>query len=224
MSNPTLFLDHDGVICLDTEWGSRFSKQKKCGRKMSQSVESLPVDARFDNFNKESVTVLNEILEITNADIVVSSDWRFYATIEEMGDYYTLQGIIKKPISFTPHINDCTNYDDSFYWDRDWDSEQCRVLEIQQYLQDNPSIDKWVSIDDMDLSIHLNYPQWGLSNFVKTDSNGIGICKYGVKDKVLSFLTKQNIKLSKENEICPIHSTLLDKEGLCLKCLNENHR
>ena len=56
-----IFLDHDGVICLATEWGGRFKKQQKAGRKLSQSVLSLSVDARFDNFNKKAVAVLNEI-------------------------------------------------------------------------------------------------------------------------------------------------------------------
>ena len=52
-----IFLDHDGVICLSTEWGGRFKKQTKVGRKLSQSVLSLPVDARFDNFNKKAITI-----------------------------------------------------------------------------------------------------------------------------------------------------------------------
>ena len=43
--------------------GRKTQKTKKLGRKLSQSVESLPVDARFDNFNKKAVDVLNEILE-----------------------------------------------------------------------------------------------------------------------------------------------------------------
>ena len=46
-----IFLDHDGVICLATEWGGRFKKQREAGRKLSQSVASLPVLSRFDNFN-----------------------------------------------------------------------------------------------------------------------------------------------------------------------------
>ena len=26
---PVIFLDHDGVLCLATEWGGRFRKQKQ---------------------------------------------------------------------------------------------------------------------------------------------------------------------------------------------------
>jgi hypothetical protein len=58
-----IFLDNDGVICLSTEWGGRFKKQEKAGRKMSQSVGSLDVKYRFDNFNKKAITVLNAIIE-----------------------------------------------------------------------------------------------------------------------------------------------------------------
>ena len=72
-----IFLDHDGVICLATEWGGRFKKQSKHGRKMSQSVLSLPVDCRFDNFNKKAIDVLNEILEENTNDPATSDgiDW-----------------------------------------------------------------------------------------------------------------------------------------------------
>mgnify|MGYP003703952731 CR=1 FL=1 len=54
-----IFLDHDGVICLSTEWGGRFKKQRKAGRKLSQSIASLPVESRFDNFNKKAIKILN---------------------------------------------------------------------------------------------------------------------------------------------------------------------
>ena len=83
-----IFLDNDGVICLSTEWGGRHKKQQKAGRKMSQSVNSLDVEYRFDNFNKKAIAILNAIIEETGAEIVVSSDWKKHATLEELGDYY----------------------------------------------------------------------------------------------------------------------------------------
>ncbi len=51
-----IFLDHDGVICLSDNWGSRFKKQKKARRKLSQSVMTMPIDARFDNLIIKSVS------------------------------------------------------------------------------------------------------------------------------------------------------------------------
>lgn len=188
-----IFLDHDGVICLSTEWGSRFKKQTKVGRKLSQSVESLPVDARFDNFNKKAVKILNEILEETGAEIVVSSDWKRWANVEEMGEYYESKGIIKKPIAFTPNLGQCTWYD-NWAWSRDWDLEMSRVIEIKQYLHDHPEITHWVSIDDLDMGktgikwgVEFEH-DWALDNFVLTPRGNEGIKQSGIKEKVIKFL------------------------------------
>lgn len=193
-----IFLDHDGVICLSSEFGGRFKKQRKAGRKLSQSIGSLPVLARFDNFNKKAVEVLNEILEITGAEIVVSSDWKRWADVEEMGEYYESQGIIKKPIDFTPNLGNCTWYIDEykagFPWSREWDLEQTRSIEIKQYLFDHPEITHWVSIDDLNMgktgmhySVEFEH-DWGLDNFVLTPKSTEGIKQTGVKEKILNLL------------------------------------
>ena len=188
-----IFLDHDGVICLSTEWGGRFKKQTKVGRKLSQSVESLPVDARFDNFNKKAVKILNEILEETGAEIVVSSDWKRWANVEEMGEYYESKGIVKKPIALTPNLGQCTWYD-NWAWSRDWDLEMSRVIEIKQYLHDHPEITHWVSIDDLDMGktgkkwgVDFEH-DWALDNFVLTPRGNEGIKQSGIKEKVIKFL------------------------------------
>jgi len=191
-----IFLDHDGVICLSTEWGGRYKKQKKWGgRKLSMTSHEIPVEYRFDNFNKKAVKVLNEILKETNAEIVVSSDWKKHANLEEIGEYYESQGISKKPISFTPDLNHCTNYDETFQWIRQWTSEQSRSLEIKQYLTNHPEITKWVAIDDLNMGkTGLLYygmefdHDWGLENFVWTPKENEGIKQLGLKDKVIKIL------------------------------------
>jgi hypothetical protein len=193
-----IFLDHDGVICLSTEWGGRFKKHRKAGRKLSQSVASLPVLSRFDNFNKKAIKVLNDILDETGAEIVVSSDWKRWADVEEMGVYYESQGIKKKPIAFTPNLSQCTKYIEDypagFMWSRSWDLEQTRSIEIKQYLHDHPEITHWVSIDDLRMGkTGLDYGEpyeheWGLDNFVETPKGSEGIKQSGIKDKVLTFL------------------------------------
>ncbi len=94
-----IFLDNDGVICLANNWGGRMKKQKKWGgRKMSMTNREIPIQYRFDDFDDKAIKVLNSILEETGAEIVVSSDWRFHATLEELGEYYLSQGILKAPI------------------------------------------------------------------------------------------------------------------------------
>lgn len=190
----TIFLDHDGVICLSTEWGGRFKKQTEARRKLSQSIDSLPVEARFDNFNKKAIEILNEILEITGAEIVVSSDWKKWANVEELGEYYEQQGIAKKPIAFTKNLNDC-EIPQNFPWSRTYDLEQSRSLEIKQYLKDHPEITHWVAVDDLNMGIPQTHESWGeiemdwgLTNFVLTPKGSEGIKQTGIKEKIIKFL------------------------------------
>jgi len=192
-----IFLDNDGVICLSTEWGGRFKKQQKAGRKMSQSVMALDVEYRFDNFNKKAVAVLNSIIEETGAEIVVSSDWKRWATVEELGDYYESQGIIKRPIDATSFCKDLYNEggaahlkDEDIDWSRTWLLEQERHVEILYWLQQHPEVTHWVAIDDLNMA--KNYDnierKWGLENFVLTPRAMEGIKQSGIKEKVLEFL------------------------------------
>jgi hypothetical protein len=189
-----IFLDHDGVICLSTEWGGRFKKQKEWGgRKLSMTTLEMPVEYRFDNFNEKAIKVLNEILEETGAEIVVSSDWKRWATVEELGEYYESKGIIKKPIALTPNLGQCTWYD-NWAWSSEWDLEMTRVIEIKQYLHDHPEITHWVSIDDLDMGkTGIKWDgafehDWALDNFVLTPKGNEGIKQSGIKEKVIKFL------------------------------------
>jgi hypothetical protein len=203
-----IFLDNDGVICLANNWGSRRKKQEKWGGlKLSMTMHEIPLEYRFDNFDPKAVIVLNEILEETNAEIVVSSDWRLYATLEELGDYYESQGIIKRPIGVTDVFH-FTNWrdegfvpnDEDFPWSRNDYREQERHFEIMRYLGNYPSIKNWVAIDDLNMGININTSwgacerEWGLSNFVWTPRDWEGIKQSGIKDKVLKFLKKDENK------------------------------
>ena len=195
-----IFLDHDGVICLSNNWGGRMKKQKEYGRKMSQSVNELPVEVRFDNFDKKAIDTLNEILEETGAEIVVSSDWKRWATVEEMGEYYESQGLKKKPIDCTPYFRDLMRDGKApkigeFHYQRFEDLEQERHFEILDYLRDHPEITHWVAIDDLNMGIDIVYTDgqedqryWGLTNFVWTPREDEGIKQSGIKEKILKFL------------------------------------
>jgi len=158
-----IFLDNDGVICLASNWGSRHKKQKEWGgRKLSMSMREIPLEYRFDNFDVKAVKVLNKILEETGAEIVVSSDWRLHATLDELGDYYESQGIIKRPIGGTELFH-FTNWKDEgfvpgheeFPWSRTDDREQERHFEIKRWLRDHPEVTHWVAIDDLNMGIHI---------------------------------------------------------------------
>jgi len=193
-----IFLDHDGVICLSSNWGGR---AKKWSKYRSENPESspdkmhAPVDVRFDNFDEKAVRILNSILEKTGAEIVVSSDWKRWADVDEMGEYYESQGIIKKPIAFTPDLGECTWYTKEVWvWSNRCDLEMSRVIEIKQYLHDHPEVTHWVSVDDLNMSktsTHDGYvieQDWGLENFVLTPRSNEGIKQSGIKEKILKFL------------------------------------
>ena len=179
-----IFLDNDGVICLAHNWGSRFKKQK---RSIAETVSDrdLPVEFRFDNFDQKAIKVLNQIIEQTDAEIVVSSDWRTWATLEELGEFYLSQGIIKKPIAFTPLMKDFADNDFQLFWYKRW-MERIRILEIKEWLKNN-QVDKWVAVDDLDMNPEFN-GGYGLDNFVLTPRSTEGIKQSGVKEKILGFL------------------------------------
>jgi hypothetical protein len=187
-----IFLDHDGVICLATEWGGRYKKRQKAGGiKASDSAKDMPVEYRFDNFNQKAVDILNDIIKQTGAEIVVSSDWKRWANCEEMGEYYESKGICKKPIAFTPDLQNCTVHGSLFIWSPEWDLEQTRSIEIKQYLHDHPEVTHWVAIDDLNMGKGEDWREaWGLDNFVLTPKSREGIKQNGIKEKIIDFLNK----------------------------------
>jgi hypothetical protein len=185
-----IFLDHDGVICLANNWGSRYKKREKADRNPGIDTHLMPVEFRFDNFDQKAIEVLNQIIEKTGAEIVVSSDWKRWADVTEMGEYYESKGIIKKPIALTPNLGQCTWYNDMVWiWSPKWDLEMTRVIEIKQYLHDHPEITHWVAIDDLNMGKNgESWKDWGLDNFVHTPLSREGIKQSGIYDKILKFL------------------------------------
>jgi hypothetical protein len=187
-----IFLDNDSVICLSNNWGSRIKKfQKFRSKNINVKFEDRPIDCRLDNFDKKAVKVLNSILEETGAEIVVSSDWRYHATLEELGDYYISQGIIKRPIDVTGMFKDL--------YPREWqrlrnyaELEYERSMEIKHWLNEHPEVTHWVAVDDLDMSEKFGdisgNSNKGLTNFVLTPKPSEGIKQSGIKDKIINFL------------------------------------
>ena len=131
-----IFLDLDGTICLSNNWGGRkkkFANYRSRNPESSKFIDEAPVDFRFDDFDKKAVKILNNILENTDAEIIISSDWRYHATLEELGIYFLSQGIIKKPIGITPQTKDI----DPKWWDtfkgNNNSIEHERVIEIKYW-------------------------------------------------------------------------------------------
>lgn len=121
-----LFLDHDGVLCLQKQWGTRFKKPNK-------------YDA--DLFDKECVQVVNEILiELPDTEIVVSSDWRHNMSLGMMREMYSWQGIIKQPIGFTDLVPGMSV-----------ELEVSRAKEINKWLNQHNITDNWCAVDDLNM-------------------------------------------------------------------------
>jgi hypothetical protein len=183
-----IFLDNDGVICLSSNWGGRskkWSSYRSENPESSRELKDAPVTVRFDDFDKKAVKILNQILIETGAQIVVSSDWKKHATLEELGDYYNSQGIIRRPIALTKSWVGCDK-PEGFAWKLSSKYEQERSFEINQYVKDNPEITHWVAIDDLDMTLGET---WGIKNFVLTPRMSEGIKQSGIKEKIMEFLT-----------------------------------
>ena len=194
-----LFLDNDGVICLSNNWGERAKKWANFKRD-NPDVEftDRPVQCRFDDFDSKAVKVLNEILEQTGAEIVVSSDWRLHANLEELGEYYESQGIIKRPIAVTDIFKDIFPKEwNAFRYRAELELE--RSMEIGHWLENHPEVTHWVAVDDLNMSPEFLSKYFsnnenedknpGLNNFVLTPRSREGIKQSGVKEKIIKFLT-----------------------------------
>lgn len=199
-----IFLDNDNVICLSNNWGSRSKKAQKYRKetgvlaRLSSSNFELPYHCRLDDFDKKAIKVLNEILELTGAEIVISSDWRYHATLLELQEYYLSQGIVKAPIDITSRTEDIKP---ELWKDLRFraDLELKRSIEIQDWLNKHPEVTHWVAVDDLNMSVdflsgHFTHKddldfRLGLTNFVHTPKSSEGIKQSGIKEKILSFLS-----------------------------------
>lgn len=151
-----LFLDHDGVI------------------------KPYGFESKIRFFDPSCIKILNEIISITDCELVVSSDWRLHYSLKNLSEIYEDEGIYKIPISVTP----------DFYRSRSSvlakqsslnALESIRAVEILRWLDsfgEKFHISKWCAVDDMKLPI---------VNFVYCDPNE-GLLQVGVKEKIIKFL------------------------------------
>jgi hypothetical protein len=79
-------------------------------------------------------------------------------------------GVLKAPIATTPnHVLKSMD-----------ELESTRVAEISEWLSSHPDVEKWVAIDDLDLS--------ALEFFVHTKKMNEGIKQSGIKEQILKLL------------------------------------
>ena len=163
---PIIFLDVDGVLSTFNEY---YRNRKKFWDKYEfADTLKLPYE-----FNKGCVKVLNEILEISDADIVLSSDWRTHWNLEELGNIFEFNKIIKRPIDVTEVFPTSFSY-----------LEKNRAHEIDIYRQKH-NLKNYVIVDDLDL-----LPFVPKDRFVQTTERE-GIKQSNVKEKILKILENE---------------------------------
>lgn len=143
-----IFLDIDGVLA--PEANSRLEQHPEF---------SYP-------FDMECVNVLNDVIRTTEAEIVLTSDWRvnFENNLSELNRLFKYNSLIKGPIDVTP------------------DFSKNRNKEIASYVNKNKAkIDSFVIIDDMPLTVHS-------LRFVNTKLE-IGIKEECIKQQIIEKLT-----------------------------------
>ena len=175
-----IFLDIDGVVALDKQFFMNRAKFHKKHPAMAELRVPYPWD-------EGAVKVLNEILDATDAEIVLSSDWRLHWNLDELKGIFTWNGVKKSPIAVTPNIVEKMSSD----------LEDERQYQIQEYKREHKP-ESWVAIDDLDMSIKFLGDRFaskddsdkkpGLKNFVHTPRSREGIKQSGIKKKVLKHL------------------------------------
>jgi hypothetical protein len=167
MKNKIIFLDIDGVIATNTQF---FSNSEKFRKKNKWAYE-LRVRYPFDS---GCVAILNEILNETNSEIVLSSDWKNIYSLDELDMIFKRNKVIKSPIDITPNIYVSLN-----------DATKNRAAQIEEYLNNN-SVDRYVVIDDLPVGKFMQITNDD-DKFVKTIERE-GLKQTGIKDKILKIL------------------------------------
>ena len=171
--NKVIFLDIDGVLATHKEFmmsSSRFMSKNTWAKKLF-----VPYP-----FNKGCVEVFNQILKDTNADIVLSSDWKDHWNIDELDLIFKSNGVINSPI-FTTHSK---KYKFSSNLEMD------RYYQIMDWVNYNKP-NSWVVIDDLNMT-SLFEGSGNLCNFFLTkDSEGIK--KTSLKNKIIQKLNELKV-------------------------------
>ena len=159
-NRPYIFLDIDGVLATTAQFYSKKRHEEwNCYR-----------------FDAKCVNVFNDILEATNAKIVLSSDWKTHYSLDAMNNIFEWNKIVTPLENVTDDLWDGEKY-------RSVDQlEEVRAMEILKYVNDH-DIHQWVAIDDLDLSPYISD-----SNFVNTPRSNEGIKQSGKKLKILKRL------------------------------------
>ena len=167
-----IFLDINGVLQPDnaTGYGKRFKIDRKAlverlskelGTDYSQ-YDEYDVAAAYHDWDKETISILKNILDKTGAKIVISSDWKNSRKPNKMRDLLRIHGLDLYYLGDTLDLS----YSSETFRMTNHSREKIRTREIEEYLLRNKElIEDYVAIDDMDL-VRGGY----VGNFIHTHS------------------------------------------------------
>jgi hypothetical protein len=165
MEQKIIFLDIDGVLATHLQ----FMMNRTKFRKKNPEADKLRIPYPFD---ADCVKIFNEIIEETDADIVLTSDWKHHWDLDEIDKIFKYNQVVKSPFTFTE--NDIKSFG-NITLNRAW--------EIDLYIKAN-NVDNFVVIDDLWVDKYMKFSE---DRIVRTkDSEGLK--QSGIKEKILKYL------------------------------------
>ena len=174
MRKKIIFIDIDGPLA----WGTWMDGRVKINEHTSDEF-TIPYP-----WVKEDCEALAKICEDTNADLVLSSDWRKHYTLKQMSDVFIEYGIYARLIDITTHQS---------LWMKmsrpslDWE----RAAQVVKWAKDY-KVSNWIAIDDLNLKEQFKWmkPRIPMWRHVQVDGDhGIG---GRLRDKVDECIEKLN--------------------------------
>ena len=147
-----IFLDVDGVLNSDEYF---------------DSVSDSDDDSIENEIDMDKIKLLKEAVDLTDAQVVLSSSWRYTRKAQSLRELLIENGIVT---DVTPFL------------------QNKRGLEIKSWLKNNPDVDDFVILDD---EVFDSYDDFLLSKLIKTsDFNGKGFGR-GLLPKDVDKIVKQ---------------------------------
>lgn len=147
-----IFLDVDGVLNSDEYF---------------DSVSDSDDDSIENEIDMDKIKLLKEAVDLTDAQVVLSSSWRYTRKAQSLRELLIENGIVT---DVTPFL------------------QNKRGLEIKSWLKNNPDVGDFVILDD---EVFDSYDDFLLSKLIKTsDSNGKGFGR-GLLPKDVDKIVKQ---------------------------------
>lgn len=189
--NKIVFLDIDGVIQPGTQkrfdHDNEYTKKylfEKYNDQRYLDMQHYDAGAVFYDWRPSSVGFLREILDTTYSHIVLSSDWRYGHTFDELKAFFKMYDLEDYLIDLTP----------AYYEDGRIYSHGDSIIE---YLKLHPEIKKYIVIDDIYL-----YDEFG-ENFrlIRNKYNSLSERDY----EYARFLLNNNPQIEIDNNVIKIN-------------------